>query len=105
MGATVLSIREKAGRVSLKMLMKELARMEITGIMIEGGSSIAASAVSEKIVDKVMFFVAPKIIGGVDSFTSIGGKSPSLLKNALQLTDFRAVNYGDDILLEGYTGF
>ena len=105
MGAAVLVIKQKAGRVSLKLLMKELAGMNITSIMIEGGSSIGAAAIAEKIVDKIMFFIAPKIIGGVDSFSSVGGKSPALLKNALQLTNFQAIRYGDDILLEGYTTY
>ncbi len=105
MGAIVLVVKEKAGRVSLKHLMKALAGLKITSVMIEGGSSIAASAISEKIVDKVMFFVAPKIIGGDDSYSSIGGKSPARLKKALQLIDFRAVKYGDDVLLEGYPNY
>ncbi|MEW6600950.1 MAG: dihydrofolate reductase family protein, partial [Nitrospirota bacterium] len=101
-GARVLTIREKAGRVDLNSLMTELGKLEITSVMIEGGSSIAASALSEKIVDKVMFFTAPTIIGGVDAVPSIGGKSPSLLKDALQLRDTQVTTYGGDILIEGY---
>ncbi|GBE03646.1 hypothetical protein BMS3Abin09_00564 [bacterium BMS3Abin09] len=49
-----------------------------------------------------MFFVAPKIIGGTDSISSIGGKSPSLLGNAIKLKNLRAITIGDDILIEGY---
>ena len=100
--ATVLVIKSKTGRVDLKALMKELGRLNITGVMIEGGSSIASSAVSSRIVDKVMFFVAPKIIGGTDSIPSIGGKSPSLLKNSVQLKDLQVTAAGEDILIEGY---
>jgi diaminohydroxyphosphoribosylaminopyrimidine deaminase/5-amino-6-(5-phosphoribosylamino)uracil reductase len=100
-GATVLVVRSKAGKVDLKALMKALAKLDITGVMIEGGSSIASSAVSTRIVDRVMFFVAPRIIGGTDSIPSIGGKSPSLLSNAIKLKDLRATASGDDILIEG----
>ncbi len=100
-GATVLVIRAKAGRVDLKALMKELAKLDITGVLIEGGSSIASSSILAGIVDRVMFFVAPKIIGGTDSISAIGGKSPSLLSNAIQLKDMRATAAGDDILIEG----
>ena len=102
LGARVLIIKEKGGHVDLKHLMKELGRLEITSVMIEGGSSIASSALTCGIIDKVMFFIAPKIIGGVDSISSIGGRSPALLKNALQLRDLQATAYGDDILMEGY---
>lgn len=101
-GATVLVIKSKAGRVNLKTLMKELGKLDITGVMIEGGSAIASSALLAEIVDRVMFFVAPKIIGGTDSIPSIGGKSPSLLGNAIKLRDLKTTAAGDDILIEGY---
>ncbi|HDZ84608.1 MAG TPA: bifunctional diaminohydroxyphosphoribosylaminopyrimidine deaminase/5-amino-6-(5-phosphoribosylamino)uracil reductase RibD, partial [Nitrospirae bacterium] len=102
LGAKVLVIKSKAGKVNLKALMKELGKLDITNVMIEGGSSIASSAISSGIVDRVMFFVAPKIIGGTDSISSIGGKSPSLLGNAIKLKNLRAITIGDDILIEGY---
>ncbi len=112
-GCKVLIIKTEAGkagetlcgdpqRVDLKSLMKELGKLDITSVMIEGGSSISASALSSKIVDKVMFFTAPKIIGGVDAVPSVGGKSPALLMNAIKLKDIQATAFGEDILLEGY---
>lgn len=104
-GIRVLIIREKAGKVDLNCLMTELGKLDITSLMIEGGSSIAASALAERIVDKVMFFTAPKIIGGVDAVPSIGGKSPALLKNAIKLKDMQTVKLGEDILIEGYPAY
>ena len=67
LGITVLVIKSTAGRVNLKALMKELGKLDIMSVMIEGGSLIASSAISSEIVDRVMFFVAPKIRGGTDS--------------------------------------
>ncbi len=104
-GAAVLVLKERAGNVDLKHLMKELGRLDMMSVMIEGGSSISASAMSDKVVDKVMFFVAPKIIGGIDAVGSVGGKSPALLKNACELKSIEAQNYGRDLLIEGYTDF
>ncbi len=104
-GVTVLVIKDKGGKVDLKSLMKELGKLNITSVMIEGGSSITASALSSKIVDKVMFFIAPKIIGGVDSIPSVGGKSQALLKNAIQLKKVKTIYFGEDILVEGYPTF
>lgn len=101
-GARVLFIDSRQEKVNLKKLIKELGKLEITSIMIEGGSSINAAALSNKIVDKVLVFIAPKIIGGIDSIPSIGGKSPSLLKSAYQLKEIRTVRFGDDLLIEGY---
>ncbi|RJQ14656.1 MAG: bifunctional diaminohydroxyphosphoribosylaminopyrimidine deaminase/5-amino-6-(5-phosphoribosylamino)uracil reductase RibD [Nitrospiraceae bacterium] len=102
MGVKVLPVKDNTGRVDLKSLMKELGRLEITSIMIEGGSSISASALSCGIVDKVMFFVAPKLIGGADSIASIGGKSPVLLKNAFKIKVLQVRKVGEDFLFEGY---
>lgn len=101
-GIRILIIREKSGRVDLNSLMTELGKLGITSVMIEGGSSIAASALSERIVDKVMFFTAPKIIGGIDAVPSIGGTSPARLQNAPTLKDMQVVKSGNDFLLEGY---
>jgi diaminohydroxyphosphoribosylaminopyrimidine deaminase/5-amino-6-(5-phosphoribosylamino)uracil reductase len=89
-------------RVNLKRLMKELGKMEITAVMIEGGSSVAAAALSEKIVDKAVFFIAPTIIGGIDAVPSVGGESPVLLKNALHLKDAQITTFGNDVCMEGY---
>jgi diaminohydroxyphosphoribosylaminopyrimidine deaminase/5-amino-6-(5-phosphoribosylamino)uracil reductase len=102
-GVHIVIAKEKTGKVDLRHLMKELGRLGITSIMIEGGSSINASALSSKIVDKVLFFIAPKIIGGTDSIGSIGGRSPLMLHKAFKLNDIEVKTIGDDILIEGYT--
>jgi diaminohydroxyphosphoribosylaminopyrimidine deaminase/5-amino-6-(5-phosphoribosylamino)uracil reductase len=101
-GHTVLVLKEKAGRVDLKSLVKELGKLEIMSLMIEGGSTINAAALSQRIVDKVIFFCAPKIIGGVDSFTSVGGVSPASLKKIHSVRNLTSTKTGDDILIEGY---
>lgn len=101
-GVKVLVIKDKAGKIELNSLMKELGRLNITSVMVEGGSSISASFLSAKLVDKVMFFVAPKIIGGIDAFPSVGGKSPTLLKQAIKLKAMQTYNFGRDILIEAY---
>ncbi|MBI5409804.1 MAG: bifunctional diaminohydroxyphosphoribosylaminopyrimidine deaminase/5-amino-6-(5-phosphoribosylamino)uracil reductase RibD [Nitrospirae bacterium] len=102
MGIRILQVKDKNGKVDLKALMKELGKLDITSVMIEGGSSISASALSSGIVDKVLLFIAPKIIGGKDSFPSVGGSSPALLKDALRIKNLQARKIGEDFLLEGY---
>jgi len=102
MGHKVLTVKGNEGKVDLKSLMKELGRLEITSVMIEGGSSLNASALSSGIVDKVIFFCAPKIIGGVDAVPSVGGLSPASLKNIVKVKDLQVKKVGDDFLFEGY---
>ncbi len=101
-GNQISVIKEKRGRVDLKELMRELGKLGISHLLIEGGSSLSASALSAGIVDKVMFFSAPKIIGGIDSIPSVGGRSPARLSNAIKLKDLKVTAYGKDFLFEGY---
>jgi len=84
--------------------MKELGKLDITSVMIEGGSTINASALSSGIVDKVMFFIAPRMIAVKNSIGSIGGESPELLKNACTVQDITIKKLGADFLVEGYVG-
>lgn len=89
-------------RVNLNWLMKRLSEMGITSVMIEGGSSLNAYALADGIVDKLVFFVAPKIIGGKDSITVVGGNIYRRLEDAYRLRDVRVKKIGEDIMIEGY---
>jgi diaminohydroxyphosphoribosylaminopyrimidine deaminase/5-amino-6-(5-phosphoribosylamino)uracil reductase len=101
--ASVLTVNKgENGGVDLRELMVELGRREITSVLIEGGSRINASAFQSNIVDKVVFFIAPMIMGGQDSLSTVGGPSPSALRHALKLTDMTVTKAGDDLMVEGY---
>jgi len=101
-GCKIIKTRSDNGLIDLKDLTKTLGKMNISSIMIEGGASTAGSAIESGIVDKIIFFVSPKIIGGKDSVPAVGGKGPSLLKNAVKISDIVIKNIGEDIVIEGY---
>jgi diaminohydroxyphosphoribosylaminopyrimidine deaminase/5-amino-6-(5-phosphoribosylamino)uracil reductase len=98
----VAFIEYQGERVDLKWLTGRLGEMGITSLMIEGGSSLNAYALQDGIVDKIMCFVAPKIIGGKESVPAIGGKTFRRLDEAYTLKDTKVRRAGDDILIEGY---
>jgi diaminohydroxyphosphoribosylaminopyrimidine deaminase/5-amino-6-(5-phosphoribosylamino)uracil reductase len=89
-------------KVDLPWLMKELGATGISSLLIEGGSSLNSYCVESGIVDKVMFFIAPKIIGGKDSYSAIGGKAFRSLQEAHRVRDVKIRKIGEDILVEGY---
>lgn len=89
-------------KVDLQWLMKELGKREITSLMIEGGSSLNSYALWSGIVDKLMIFIAPKIIGGAKSYPSVGGQNYKNLDEAFAVKDLKVKRLGDDILIEGY---
>lgn len=89
-------------KVDLKWLMEELAKREITSIMIEGGSSLNFYALWSGIVDKLMIFIAPKIIGGKNSYPCVGGDLYKNLEEAFQIKDLKIRKIDTDLLIEGY---
>jgi diaminohydroxyphosphoribosylaminopyrimidine deaminase/5-amino-6-(5-phosphoribosylamino)uracil reductase len=95
-------IEYEGEKVNLDWLMKKLGEREITSVLIEGGSSLNARALEDGIVDKIMFFIAPKIIGGEESFPAVGGRSFKKLEDAYRIKDLKVKRTGEDILLEGY---
>ncbi|MEW6570017.1 MAG: bifunctional diaminohydroxyphosphoribosylaminopyrimidine deaminase/5-amino-6-(5-phosphoribosylamino)uracil reductase RibD [Nitrospirota bacterium] len=88
--------------LDLDWLMKKLGEMSITSLLIEGGSSLNARALKDGIVDKIMFFVAPIIIGGRESFPAVGGKTYRKLEDAYRIREMKVKRIGEDLLIEGY---
>lgn len=99
-GVTVLVLKPKKGLVDLKELMKELGKAEISSVMIEGGAELSGSAIKEGIVDKLMIFTAPKLIGnGKGPIKNLGIKNVS---KAIVLKEISGRKVGRDFLVEGY---
>lgn len=89
-------------KVCLRKALVELGKMGITSLMIEGGAEIAGSALDEGIVDKIIFFIAPKIVGGKYAPGPVGGKGVLKITDATPLYRVKTKRYGDDIMVEGY---
>ena len=73
-GIEIVFIEEKEGSLDLEALMKQLGKMGIDSVIIEGGGSINYSAVKAGIVNEVMIYLAPKILGGRDALTAVEGQ-------------------------------
>jgi len=102
MGAQVLICPVKNGRVDLAFLMQALGAMEIDSVMIEGGSTIAFAAMQEGIVDKVITFIAPKILGGANAPTPVGGPGIENMEGAINLKRMKTTRMGEDIMVEAW---
>ena len=102
-GAEVLVIDEdEGGRVDLVKLMKELGGRDIQSVMVEGGSELAWSLIEADLVDKLLLFIAPKIIGGKEAPTAIGGKGIAELAKAKRVYGLEVRRVGEDVLITGY---
>lgn len=101
-GARLLETPVKKGHVDLAALMPVLGEMGVTSLLIEGGAGVAASALAADIVDKVVFFYAPKILGGDDGIPMCRGAGPFKMAEALAIRDVTVTAVGEDIMVQGY---
>jgi len=85
------------GRVDLRDLLKRLAKREIIGVMVEGGSTLNETLVREGIVDKLVLLLAPKALGGAEPVPMLAGKG---VDAGFEVTETRIL--GDDVLIEAY---
>ncbi|HSB71715.1 MAG TPA: bifunctional diaminohydroxyphosphoribosylaminopyrimidine deaminase/5-amino-6-(5-phosphoribosylamino)uracil reductase RibD [Candidatus Methylomirabilis sp.] len=101
-GIQVIVVDGSPRRVSLGPLMDALGKLGFLSVMIEGGAEINASALREGVVNKVLLFLAPILIGGKSAPTAVGGEGIESLGQATRLQDVRIERFDDDILVEGY---
>ncbi|MEI6127826.1 MAG: bifunctional diaminohydroxyphosphoribosylaminopyrimidine deaminase/5-amino-6-(5-phosphoribosylamino)uracil reductase RibD [Pseudomonadota bacterium] len=101
-GARVLGIPLFKKRVDLRKLLFFLGTLGIASLLIEGGSELNASAFACGIVDKVMLFYAPKIIGGRDAVKMVGGPGIKMIADAISIHDISIRRISTDFLVEGY---
>lgn len=98
----VLRMPNSEGGIDLAELMRELGRREVTSLLIEGGGTTHASAFEAGVVDKVMFFIAPKIIGGQEAVTAVEGRGVDKMADVIELERMTARPVGEDLLVEAY---
>ena len=99
--AKILEIKEQDGQVNLKDMMRKLAGLEITNVLVEGGGTLIGALFDARLVDKVLFFISPKIIGGKDAVSSVMGKGIARIDKAIKLKEVKLSRIGEDFLVEG----
>jgi diaminohydroxyphosphoribosylaminopyrimidine deaminase / 5-amino-6-(5-phosphoribosylamino)uracil reductase len=103
-GVPVVVLPSAEGRVGLLDLLRHLGERECISMLIEGGSSMHGSAFDQRLVDKVVAFIAPRVIGGIEAPGAVGGRGVDRLTDAHQLRDVEVRQLGPDIMVTGYTG-
>ena len=102
LGAEILRLKsDSEGRVSARDLLGELGAMGMCGVLVEGGSMVGACFLREGLVDKVVFFYSPKIIGG-DGMSMIGDLGKESIGEAINIKNIRVRRFGDEMMVEGY---
>lgn len=99
--ARVIVAKDKEKRVDLRDLFRELARQGIAHILIEGGGELIASALKMRLVDRMVVFVSPKIIGGSEAPTAVEGEGIERIRQAARLKDMKFKRAGPELIIEG----
>ncbi|MFN8626343.1 MAG: bifunctional diaminohydroxyphosphoribosylaminopyrimidine deaminase/5-amino-6-(5-phosphoribosylamino)uracil reductase RibD [Candidatus Binatia bacterium] len=98
LGAAVLRLPERGGRVSLSRLLRALGRRGVLSVLIEGGATVAAAAIAARVVDRVLIFYAPTFIGG-DGRPMLGSIGVRRLAAAPSLRPPRLRRFASDVLV------
>lgn len=93
--------KDENDKVDIEKLLDILGQQNICSILVEGGATLSGSFVAKKLVDKVYFFIAPKIVGGKEAKTPVAGIGILNLQEALALKDIQIEKLEEDILIIG----
>jgi len=98
----VFFLKDNRGWLPLPEILKILYKIGITSVLVEGGAKTLGRFFSKKLVDKALFFISPKIIGGEGALGSVDTKGPADPAHSPYLRDMEISRVGGDLLIQGY---
>jgi len=98
----VIGLPESKGALPVKAILKGLYALGMMSVFVEGGSDTLGRFFDAGLVNKMHFFIAPKILGGRQALTSLGGRGFVSPDFCPRLSDTRVERVGADILITGY---
>jgi diaminohydroxyphosphoribosylaminopyrimidine deaminase/5-amino-6-(5-phosphoribosylamino)uracil reductase len=101
-GVEVLSVPGSGGLVDLEALLRTIGERGVSTVLLEGGSELLGYAFDHGLVDKVLAFIAPIVVGGTEGRTAVGGTGASTIPEALELERVEVKNFADNVLVSGY---
>jgi diaminohydroxyphosphoribosylaminopyrimidine deaminase/5-amino-6-(5-phosphoribosylamino)uracil reductase len=99
-GVEPVRCRARGGRVDLADLLDKLAQRGVTHLLVEGGGEVATSFLAAGLVDRLLLFLSPRILGG-DGLAWARAPGPRRLADALRLAEVEVTRHGDDVLVSG----
>ncbi|TMB07518.1 MAG: hypothetical protein E6J71_29515, partial [Deltaproteobacteria bacterium] len=99
-GVEVLLLPGRRGRVPFASLVRLLGARGLTSLLVEGGGTVAAEALRARVVDRLVLFVAPAILGG-DAVAAVGPLGRVRVRDAVRVGGLAVAHVGQDLVLEG----
>ncbi len=101
-GAELLELPSPEGWVDLERLLRVLGERQITSVLVEGGGILFGSLFDNELVDKVIAFIAPIIIGGREAVAAVAGWGIDRVADSLKLERVSVERFGEDLMVTGY---
>jgi diaminohydroxyphosphoribosylaminopyrimidine deaminase/5-amino-6-(5-phosphoribosylamino)uracil reductase len=95
----------KGPRVDLKQMMVTLGELEIGSIFLEGGGQLAGALFEQQLIQKISWFVAPKLVGGQAAPVGLAWQGVAEMAQAVSLDSFTSTVVGDDLLIMAYPNY
>jgi diaminohydroxyphosphoribosylaminopyrimidine deaminase/5-amino-6-(5-phosphoribosylamino)uracil reductase len=102
-GVEVLRLPALNGRPAITALLADLGRRRFTNILVEGGAAVLGSFFDAQAIDEFHVFVAPKVVGGSQAMSPVGGVGVQRMAAALDLAECRVETLGSNVLIHGWT--
>jgi diaminohydroxyphosphoribosylaminopyrimidine deaminase/5-amino-6-(5-phosphoribosylamino)uracil reductase len=90
------------GRPDIRAILRRLGELEITSVMVEGGSTVNGVVLASGLADKVFLYYAPKIMAGMGSIPFASGTRFSQMDEIPHVTQLLMHRFGEDFAVEGY---
>lgn len=101
-GAETMVVPGSDGRVDLRALLEALGARDVTSVLVEGGATLLGGLFDAHLVDKVVVFVAPVVIGGDTAPAAVAGHGALRIADALRLREVQYEQMGPDMMVTGY---
>jgi diaminohydroxyphosphoribosylaminopyrimidine deaminase/5-amino-6-(5-phosphoribosylamino)uracil reductase len=101
-GCEVLALSAESGRPTVSGLLDELGQRRMTNILVEGGAAVLGSFLDAAAIDEVHVFIAPRLAGGAEAKTPIGGRGVDRMAETLNLAECRVERVDEDVYLHGW---
>ncbi len=100
-GVEIINVPVLGGRLDLKAVLRHLAERGLMRVLVEGGGELHASFLERQLADRLVLYVAPRLIGGTDARPLFGGEGIAEMKRAPVLRSTRCSRIGDGWMIEG----
>jgi diaminohydroxyphosphoribosylaminopyrimidine deaminase/5-amino-6-(5-phosphoribosylamino)uracil reductase len=103
-GAVLVAVPKAPGGVSPEAVLRDLGARGMSRVLVEGGARILGSFFAAGLVDRVLVFVSPRILGSAGALSPVGGPDGLTLAEAISVRDATFSQAGPDLVIEGRVG-